>query len=181
MAAVSFPVAQVSGNLPCRRFPNRQALQQNSDAVDALLVMAHPHHWHMVTPPPNPVALTPEQRRGRVILAAALGFWLFVAVCIDALVLAIGNIQTLAVIWARLAITVGLFYAVWIGQRWARWLTVGIFIIAFLLAVRHLILKPSPFLLLHTLLFLAICLMFVFVLVISRPVAAFLSYQQARR
>jgi hypothetical protein len=139
----------------------------------------------MVTPPPvsntNSVALTPEQKRGRVILAAALGFWLFVAVCIDVLVLAVGNIQTLPIICVRLAVTVGLFYAVWIGQRWARWLTVGIFIIAFLLAVRHFVLKPNPFLLLHTLLFLAICLMFTFVLVLSRHVAAFLGYQRSRR
>lgn len=124
--------------------------------------------------------MTPEQKRGRVILAAVLGLWLLVAVCIDVLVLAVGNIQTLPIICVRLAVTVGLFYAVWIGQRWARWLTLGFFIIAFFLAVGHFVLKPNPFLMLHTLLFLAICLMFVFALVVSRHVAAFLSYQRTR-
>jgi hypothetical protein len=138
----------------------------------------------MVTPPPvlntNSVALTPEQKRGRAILAAALGFWLFVAICVNALVLVVGNYPD-AARWVRLAATVGLFYAVWIGQRWARWLTVGIFTFVFLSRMRHLVLKPNPSLLLHTLFFLAICLMFVFVLVLSRHVAAFLSYQRSRR
>ena len=151
--------------------------------MGGLTACAYPAH--MATPPPVinmiPVALTPEQKRGRVILAGALGFCLCVAVCIDVLVLAVGNIQTLPIICVRLAVTFGLFYAVWIGQRWARWLTLGIFIVAFLLAVRHFVLKPNPFLLLHTFLFLAICLMFVFVLVLSRHVAAFFSYQRARR
>lgn len=85
------------------------------------------------------------------------------------------------IVCVRLGLTVALFYAVWIGQRWARWLTVRIFVIAFLLAVRHFVLKPNPFLLIHTLLFLAICLMFVFVLVLSRHVAAFLDYRRSRR
>jgi len=139
-------------------------------------------NFDMGTPPPvtntNPVVLTPEQKRGRLILALALGLWLFVAACIDVLVLAIGNIQTLPIICVRLVVTAGLFYAVWIGQRWARWLTLGIFIIAFLLAVRHFVLKPNPLILIHTLLFLAICLMFIFVLVLSSHVAAFLSHQR---
>lgn len=125
--------------------------------------------------------MTPEQKRGRIILAAALGFWIFVAVCIDVLVLAVGNIQTVPVICVRLAVTFGLFYAVWIGQRWARWLTLGCFSIALFLAVRHFVLKPNLFVLFHTLLFLAIWLMFVFSLVLSRHVAAFLSYQRAHR
>src|SRR5438105_2264566 len=161
------------------RFQSRHSLARSSSSVNFSFSIGH-----MVPPPPvvntNPGAMTPEQRRGRVILAAAFGFWLFVAVCIDVLILAVG-IQTLPIIYVRLAVTVGLFYAVWIGQRWARWLTQGIFIIAFLLAVRHFVREPNPLLLLHTLLFLAICLMFVFVLVLSRHVAAFLSYQRARR
>jgi hypothetical protein len=139
----------------------------------------------MVTPPQiinsNPVGLTPEQKRGRILLAATLGFWLLAALCIDGLVLALGSIQTVPIICIRLAVTGGVFYPVWIGQRWARWLTVGLSIIAFLLAVRHFVLNPNPFLLLHTLFFLAICLMFVFTLVLSRHVAAFLSYQQSQR
>jgi hypothetical protein len=139
----------------------------------------------MIAPPPvintDRVTLTGEQKRGRSILAAAFGFWLFVSVCTDVLVLAVGNTETLSVMCVRLAVTVGLFYAVWIGQRWARWLTVCLSIIAFLVAVGFFVLKPHPFLLLNTLLFLGIGLMFVFVLVLSRNVAAFLSYQRSRR
>ena len=139
----------------------------------------------MITPPPvigpDAVALTSVQKRGRAILAAALGLWLIIALCIDVLVLAVGNISTFPVVCVRLVLTVALFYAVWIGQNWARWLTVSIFAVAFFLSVRHFVLNQNPFLLIHTLLFLAILLMFVFVLVLSKHVAAFLSYQRARR
>ena len=116
-----------------------------------------------------------------MILAMALGFWLFVALCIDAFVLAVGHIQNPLIICVRLALTVGLFYAVWIGQRWARWLTLSCFIITFLMALRHFVVDPNPFLLLSLILFLGICLMFVFALAISRHVAAFLDYQHSRR
>ncbi len=124
---------------------------------------------------------TREQNRGRLILAIALGVWFFVALCIDTLVLVLGNIQSPLIICARLAITVALFYAIWIGQRWARWLMLAFCIYAFLSALRHFIVHRSPFLLFNMILFLGICLMFIFVLGISKHVAAFLDYQRTRR
>ena len=130
---------------------------------------------------PNVVALTSEQKRGRAVLAAAFGIWLFMAVCIDVLFLALGHVSALPIICVRPVLTVALFYAVWIGRNWARWLTVIFFAIAFLSAVGHFVLGHSLFLLVHTLLFLAVFSMFVFTLVLSRHVAAFLSYQRSRR
>src|SRR6266851_2430943 len=92
----------------------------------------------MATPPPvmeaNGVALTSEQKRGRAVLAVALGLWLFIALCIDVLFLALGHFSALPIICVRLVLTIGLFYAVWIGRNWARWLTVSFFAIAFLSA-----------------------------------------------
>jgi len=94
---------------------------------------------------PNVVALTSEQKRGRAVLAAAFGIWLFMALCIDVLFLALGHVSALPIICVRLVLTVALFYAVWIGRNWARWLTVIFFAIAFLSAVRHFRSWSQPF------------------------------------
>lgn len=145
-----------------------------------LLVIGHQRHRRLNRIGPN-APLTPEQKRGRLLLAVAFGIWLIVAFCIDGLAIAVGNIQPPPVVFARLAFTVALFCAVWNGQRWARWLTVGLFVFAFLLAVHDFVVNPNSFLVLNLLLFLGICLLFVFVLVVSRHVGAFLKYQRSGR
>ena len=138
----------------------------------------------MVTPPPipepKPVALTPEQERGRLILAVALGFWLNAEFWPGVIVLA-DNIQTLPSFCVKFALTLGLVYAVWIGQNWARWLTALLSVGAFLLALLSFVFSSSTFLLLLTLFCLALCLGSVFVFLVSNPVDAFLSYQRSRR
>jgi hypothetical protein len=110
-----------------------------------------------------------------------LGSWLIVALGVDALLVAFGDAFQLLAAGVRLALTVGLFYAVWIGHNWARWLTIGLFGFAFLMSVRHFIVHHNLLFLLFTLFFLRAFAAFTIVLTISKAVAAFLSYQRSVR
>ena len=126
------------------------------------------------------MGLTSLQKRGRVMLAVLLSSWLSIAlgiIILDALFSA----TLLPLACARLVLTFGLFYAVWIGKHWARWLTVALFAFAFLLSVRGFVGHLNVFSLLFTVSFLALLLMFAFVLVVSNAVSAFLAYQRSRR
>lgn len=145
-----------------------------------LLLIGHQRHRRLNRIGPK-APLTTEHKRGRRLLAVAFAIWLVVAFCIDGLSIAVGNIQPPPVVFMRLAFTVVLFCAVWYGQRWARWVTLGCFIFAFFLSVHDFVVKPNPFRVLNMLFFTGICLMFVFVLLLSRHVAAFLSYQRCSR
>jgi hypothetical protein len=87
-----------------------------------------------MTPPPLPngtsSSLTPEQRRGRTLV---LGIFIgMVALDFGLIVLKAWRREFEEVFSSsvRLGLTIGLMYAVWIGQRWARWLMVGLAYVA---------------------------------------------------
>jgi hypothetical protein len=138
----------------------------------------------MITPPPviekKCAAQTSLQKRGRAILAVLLISWLIIALGVIVLEVAIDGISPLLPIYCvRYALTLGLFYAIWTGHNWARWLTVGLFAVAFLLSVRHLIIHHIVLFLIYSFVWLAIFLIFTVVLTLSKSVGAFLSYQRS--
>ena len=137
----------------------------------------------MATSPPiiESVALTPPQKRGRIILALFFGMWLVLALGIDALLVAFDGPSRLLAAAVRLLLSVGLFYAVWVGKNWARWLTVGLFGFAFALSVRHFVIHHNVLFLLFTLFFFVVFSASIFVLTISKSVTAFLNHQRSAK
>jgi uncharacterized membrane protein (DUF485 family) len=141
----------------------------------------------MDTPPTviteDPAAFTDLQRRGRTRLATLLGSWLIIALGIDTLYVAKYGSSRLPVFCVRFAITTGVFYGIWIGHNWARWLTLAVSTFATLAPAALLIInkKANAFFQPLSLFFLAIYLVFVLGLTCSKAITAFLSYQRSRR
>ena len=73
-------------------------------------------------------------------------------------------------------LTIGLFYALWRGQRWARWLMVGLLGSATLFAVWTLLSVPSLFLVFMAVQFVLVGSLLAF----STDVSAFLNFQRTR-
>src|SRR5216117_1836262 len=99
----------------------------------------------MIIPPPviEKAALTSVQKRGRVLLGVLVGSWLVIELGVDVLVVVLDGASHLLAASIRFALTLGLFYAVWVGHNWARWLTLGLVAFAFLLSVRQFIIHHT--------------------------------------
>src|SRR5688500_18293320 len=137
----------------------------------------------MITPPPivQSTALAPLEKRGRIMLGVLLGSFLAFGLAIDVLVAALDGVSHLLAASLRSILTVGLFYCVWIGQNWARWLTVGLFAFAFLLSIRTFMGHQNLLYLLFALFFLMIFLTVTFALTLSKAIGAFLNHQRSRK
>lgn len=135
-----------------------------------------PSSFEMTEPGPSS-ATSPEVKRGRRLLAIAIA----VSLTGDALVILlkvsrVGPQPSLSSV-ARWFMTAALFYAVWQGQRWARWLMTGLLGVGLLLTLFAVVANPHP-------LFLLIAAQFVvtFTLMVFPPsVSAFLSYQLSQQ
>ena len=100
------------------------------------------------TPPlPPPASLmTPEQRRGRALLLSIFT----ISVLIDFAIIVIkvihegfaGSLPSCI----RVCLSIALMYAIFIGQRWARWLFVTLMYSASILMLLVVISRPYPLL-----------------------------------
>ena len=121
--------------------------------------------------------ISPEAQRGRWLLAVAIA----VTLLGDAIVILLtisrsGFLESLTSI-TRWLITAALFYAVWVGQRWARWLMFGLLGLGLSLIVPAVVRSPHPLLI-------GLVFQFGLALVIMGllpSVSAFLDYQRTRR
>ncbi len=118
-----------------------------------------------------------EVRRGRTLLLIAFAVTLLGDMCVITL-----KIARLGIVPASIGsvfswfITVGLFYAIWRGHRWVRWLMVGLFGWGLLLLLPRLISSLHP-------LAIGIALQFsitIALLVFSPSVSAFIDYQRSK-
>jgi len=75
----------------------------------------------------------------------------------------------------------GLFYFIWMGHNWDRWLTVGLFGSAFILSIVPLIMIHILLYLIISLFFLMLFLIFLVALIFSKSVVSFLNYQRSFR
>ncbi len=128
-------------------------------------------------PPKIPPSLSPEQERGRVFLLIAFALM----VLLDLLVIGLQwtALTPLAMVCSgiRVCLTLALMYAIWIGQRWARWLLVGLAYAASLFMFFVLLLNQHP-------LSLAMLVVFGFgatLLAFSKDVGSFLRFQRMKR
>jgi len=113
------------------------------------------------------------------VLGTLLGSWLVVSSAMAVLVAVQPEISQWPVLlhFARVALTIGLFYLVWIGQRWARWFYVGLCTVAIVRAVPRMIAGPD----IVKVAFGCIYVGFGGLLAFYKPIDAFLSYQRAGR
>jgi hypothetical protein len=113
--------------------------------------------------------ITDEAIQGRRILAVLLGLWLLLSLIF------IGQFGS-GLFWVhcvRLLIAAGLSYAIWIGQAWARWLTVCLCAVAIAFSIYLRVAYSISFNL--TVVFL---LALLYGLAFSKKVDAFLKYQK---
>jgi hypothetical protein len=86
--------------------------------------------------------MTDRERTGKIILTTFLGLCLLSDVIIAALsIFKFGPFALFKGI-VRLSLTGGLFYAVYAGHKWARWLTVTLYSIACIMTAMVLIRTP---------------------------------------
>ena len=121
--------------------------------------------------------LTPEQRRGRALLLTLFT----ISVLLDVALVVFKAIQEgldgIAPSCIRVCLTIALMYAIWIGQRWARWLYVTLTYIAAALMLLVVILKPNP-------LFFAMLVVFAgtgTLVGFSKGIGSFLQFQREKR
>jgi len=121
--------------------------------------------------------ITPEAQRGRLFLLIAFAVTLFGDLCIIALKISrVGFTPASVGSVLRWFITAALFYAIWRGHRWVRWLVVGLLGLGLLLTV------PAMLRTLHPLV-IGVVLQFritVALLAFPRSVSAFIDYQSVR-
>ena len=121
--------------------------------------------------------ITPEAKRGKVFLIIAFAVTLFGDFCVVLLkILHIGLVPSSVGSILRWFITTALFYAIWRGHRWVRWLMVGLLGLGLLLTVPAMLRTFDPLLI-------GIVLQFgitVALLAFPPSVSAFMEYQRAR-
>jgi len=93
----------------------------------------------------HPIVLTPEQLRGKTILVLLLGCWLLTDFCAVLSAVSILHKPTAIALlhFERFALTAGLFYLVWTGRRWAKWLTIALFALGVLISIWGYIAAPG--------------------------------------
>ena len=121
--------------------------------------------------------MTPEEQRGRLLLLIAFAVTLLGDFCVIALKISrVGfGPESVGSVF-RWFITAALFYAVWRGHRWVRWLMVGLLGLGLLLTVPLMLRTLHP-------IFIGIVIQFsitVALLAFPRSVSAFIDYQKVR-
>jgi hypothetical protein len=121
--------------------------------------------------------ITPEAKRGRLLLIIAFTVTLFGDFCVIGLTISrVGFTPVSVESVLRWFITAALFYAIWRGHRWVRWLMVGLIGLGLLLAIPAMLRTLHPFMI-------GIVLQFsitVALLAFPRSVSAFIDYQRVR-
>jgi len=121
--------------------------------------------------------MTQDAQQGRVFLILAIAITLLGDLCIIALkIFTVGFVPAMVGSILRWFITAALFYAIWRGHKWTRWLMVGLISLCLLVSV------PAMMRTLHPMV-IGIVLQFsitLILLVIPRIVSAFLEHQRAR-
>ena len=120
--------------------------------------------------------MPPELRRGRLLLLIAFAVTLLGdLLTILVKVLRVGLTPSSFGSVLRWFITAALFYAIWRGHRWARWLTVGLLGLGVLMIVPVLLRSMHPLVIVVALQFIIALALLAF----SPSVAAFIDYQRA--
>lgn len=120
--------------------------------------------------------IPPEAKRGRLYVAIAIGLTLVGDGVVIAMTVGQTGASSALSSFIRWILTVALFYAIWRGHRWARWLVVG------LLALGLLLTLPLALQMFHVTL-LTLCVQFAVALgLLAFPpsVAAFQRFQRER-
>jgi len=103
-----------------------------------------------MTPPLLPNApvqlLTPEQRRGRALLMTIFITFVLLDVALILLKAMQQGFDSTVTSCVRVCLSLALMYAIWIGQRWARWLFVALMYAASLLMLIAVVSRPHPLL-----------------------------------
>ncbi len=97
--------------------------------------------------------MSPEAQRGKVIVMIVLGTLLCSDVLIVGLTVARKGLLYSGSSIVRFLFTVALCYAVFSGRTWARWLTVGLISIAFMMMAVFLFRTQHPLIIATTILF----------------------------
>ena len=120
--------------------------------------------------------MTPEEQRGRLLLLIAFAVTLVGDLCLITLKISVLGFRPSSIgSVLRLFVTAALFYAVWRGHRWVRWLMVGLLGLGLLLAVSDMLRTWQP-LMIGLVIQFSITLA---LLVFPRSVSAFINYQRA--
>lgn len=131
--------------------------------------------------PEDLAALVDLQKRGCTRLAMLLGFWLGIMIVVNAVYLAPVGFDRLPLICVRIALTIGLGYAIWLGHNWARKVSVVLGSLGILMIVRRMSVTPSAWVLSSGFCVLTYNVLLILGLTRSAAIAAFLSYQRSRR
>ena len=120
--------------------------------------------------------MTPEAKRGRLLLLIAIAVTLFGDGLVILLKMSRVGLVASGGSVIRWFITAALFYAVWRGHRWVRWLMVGLLGLGLLLTV------PAMLRSLHPLLIAVVFQISITVALLAIPpsVSAFIDYQRER-
>jgi hypothetical protein len=134
-----------------------------------------------MTPPPLPDAsassLTPEQRRGRTLLLIVFIVFVLLDLALIALQASQQKLDGMLSSCIRVCLSIALMYAVWRGQRWARWLFVALMYVASVLMLVAVISRPHPLLIAMLIMFAVTGSLIGF----YRGVTAFLQHQRETR
>jgi hypothetical protein len=118
-----------------------------------------------------------KEQRGRALLMAIFGSLLLIDLIAILTDVSQHGGETIISSIIQASLTIALMYAVWIGQRWARWLFVGLVYTAALMVLPSAISRPS-ILLVGALLVFALAGSLVG---FSGGIGSFLRYQRDRR
>ena len=119
----------------------------------------------------------PDKGRGQILLIAIFGAMAASEVGLLALNWLAQNAQNILTTSVRLCLTIGLMYAVWIGQRWARWLFVALIYFASVMSLLIALSRP------HLLMFIVFAALALIGSLVgfSPDLSAFLSFQARKR
>jgi len=120
--------------------------------------------------------ISTEAQRGRWLLATAIAVTLFGDAIVILLKISKSGLGASGGSAVRWFVTAALFYAVWRGQQWARWLMVGLLGLGLLLTAPGMLRSMHP-LLIGVVLQLGITLA---LLAFPPSVSAFISHQRRR-
>ena len=131
-------------------------------------------------PPPipaPPITLDDKQKRGRTLLAIIFAVLLAIDIGITIVLGMQKGFDQIFGSLARICFSIGLMYALWTGQRWARWTMVILMFAGALLCLPALISRPHP------LFFLMVAVLSgsAFMIGFSKHITSFLLFQRNKK
>ena len=135
----------------------------------------------MMTPLPPPDAptpsLTPAQRRGRALLLTVFIVFTLLDVALIVVNATEKGLADTVPSCVRVCLSIALMYAIWIGQRWARWLYVVLIYIAGALMLLASIVYPNVV----SIVLLLVCAVAGSLVGFYRDIGSFLQFQRENR